>query len=153
MRWTCPVNHQRDSQNARIALTCLLFIFLWSVFRLHDNNSIPLPRLSTAGPAVPPAPQSMSSGMHSTSFTDLHSLLWDLREGISCFFTVSIPGFHESGNAIGVFLKNAFSFPIQIRMQKEDSSSFHSLYPKIKEWLLQNLAVSIPACQKLRNGF
>ena len=52
-----------------------------------------------------------------------------------------------------MFLKNAFSFPLQIRMQKEDSSSFHSLYPKIKEWLLQNLAVSIPACQKLRNGF
>ncbi|MBQ2099812.1 MAG: hypothetical protein II477_01925, partial [Lachnospiraceae bacterium] len=50
-------------------------------------------------------------------------------------------------------MKNAFSFPIQIRMQKEDSSSFHSLFFEIREWLLQNLVVSIPACQKLRNGF
>ena len=91
--------------------------------------------------------------MHSTSFTDLHSLFRDLREGISCFFAISIPAFREARNAIGVFLKNAFSFLVQIRMQKEDSLWFHSLFFEIREWLLQNPAVSIPACQKPRNGF
>ena len=113
----------------------------------------PTPTVLNGRSGDAPAPQCMPPGMHSTSFANLHSLFRDLREGISCFFAISIPAFREARNAIGVFLKNAFSFLVQIRMQKEDSSSFHSLYPKIREWLLQNPAVSIPACQKLRNGF
>jgi len=128
----------------RVALEC----FSTSRQQFHS-----LSRPSAVGPAMPlPLRVCPRECIRQVLPICIPSFL-DLREGISCFFAVSIPGFHETRNAIGVYLKNAFFFLIQIRMQKEESLNFQSLLFEIKEWLLQNLAVSIPACQELKNGF
>ena len=152
MRWTCPVNHQRDLQNFRIALTCFLFelFIVFSGFTTtippHSHGS----RRSVRRCHCPSEhilanafdkfcrsafPLMRLEGGHFLLFHCFHSRFSRGKECNWSVFEECILFSDSDQNAKGRFFE--FPFPLS----------------KNQGMVLQNLAVSIPACQKLRNGF